>query len=89
MEDEQEAGFHSISQKRDRSRCHFDPAICICDVMNEVRMCGKSIKYVTRNLFLHFVGKERLNTAPPRGGGCSGGGVYVPCIYSHASSKLP
>lgn len=41
-------------------------AVCVCDAMNKIIMCGKSVSYVTSQLFLLFIiGKERTSMAAP------------------------
>ena len=40
-------------------------AVCICGVINKVSACSRSIKYFRANLFLLFIGKERINMTAP------------------------
>ena len=34
-------------------------AVCVCDITNNEGMCGRSVHYVIRQLFLLFIGKEQ------------------------------
>ena len=49
------------------------PVVCVSNITNKAAVCGKRIKS------LRFL-RERK--------GCSSGGIYVPCIYTHARWAL-
>ena len=85
---DQWSGFFENHETTTFSALILCVAVCVCDAMNKIIMCGKSVSYVTSQLFLLFIiGKERTCMAAPGRELKFKANKYVCCLYTKYHTK--